>query len=57
VVRRFSEDQAADKIRDVELRVEVRNNVQKTVEPVVLRMGHLAASRHLDRFQPGDVGE
>ena len=57
MMRRLSEDQAAEKIGDLELRVEVRNDVQQFVQAVVLPTGHLPVSRHLDRLEPGDVGQ
>ena len=43
--RRLSEDQAAEEIGNLELRVEVRYDVQKLVQAVVLPRGHLPVSR------------
>ena len=55
--RRLSEDEAPEEVRHLELRVEVRFHVQERVEPVVLRGGHLQVPGHLDRLEPGDVGQ
>jgi len=57
VIRRLSQDQSAQKKRNFELRVEIRHDVQESVETVVVQPGHLPISRHLDRLQPGDVGQ
>ena len=57
MVRGLSEDQPAEQIGDIELRVEVRLDVQEFVQPVVIRRGHLQVPRHLDRLEPDDVGQ
>jgi len=57
MIRGIPKDQASQEVRNRESRIEAVYRLDQDVEPIVVGAGHAKGTRHLNRFQPFQIGE